>query len=99
VDGAGERAGPADGGRRAALGFGTRGATWFDAVERFLDAAIERDEEVVCTFEGFEADVPVGWSADAPAARWRLDGTVAVRVEGTRGPLAEWLSWWSSRMA
>lgn len=83
----------------AGAGFGTRGATWLDAVERFLDAAIDHDEELVCTFEGFEADVPVGWGAEAPAARWRLDGTVAVRVEGTRGPLAEWLEWWSGRMA
>ncbi|MFB6303624.1 MAG: hypothetical protein ABEH47_00535 [Haloferacaceae archaeon] len=84
--------------RRRALGF-AEGETWFDAIDDLLDASIERDEEFVCAFDGFEVDVPVRMGEDAPRARWRLDGTVAVSVEGTRGPLAEWLQWWSRRVA
>ena len=82
-----------------ALGFGTTGQTWFDAVEDLLDWTIERDEEFVCVFASLEVDVPVRMGEGAPAARWRLDGTVAVSVEGTRGPLAEWLAWWSDQVA
>lgn len=85
-------------GRRRALGF-AEGETWFDAVDDLLDASIESDEEVVCTFEEFEVDVPLRMGDDAPRARWRLDGTVTVSVEGTRGPLAEWLEWWSRRVS
>ncbi|MFB6157777.1 MAG: hypothetical protein ABEJ34_08050 [Haloferacaceae archaeon] len=83
---------------RRAVGF-AEGETWFDAVDDLLDATIERDEEFVCSFDGFEVDVPVRMGEDSPRARWRLDGTVAVSVEGTRGPLAEWLEWWSDRVA
>lgn len=85
-------------GRGRALGF-AEGETWFDAIDDLLDASIERDEEFVCTFDELEVDVPIRMGGDAPRARWRLDGTVAVSVEGTRGPLAEWLEWWSRRVA
>lgn len=98
TDGEGRAAAPVRG--PSSVGFG-EGETWFDAVEDVLDATIERDEAFVCTFEGFEVDVPLRMSGDGddpPRARWRLDGTVSVSVQGTRGPLAEWLEWWSRRM-
>lgn len=82
----------------ASAGFG-EGETWFDAIEDLLDATIERDEEFVCTFDALAVDVPVRMGEDSPRARWRLDGTVAISVEGTRGPLAAWLEWWSRRAA
>ncbi|MFB6161151.1 MAG: hypothetical protein ABEJ61_08245 [Haloferacaceae archaeon] len=74
------------------------GQTWLDAVEEMLDATIERDEAFEFTFEEFEVDVPLRMGGDAPRARWGLDGTVRVHVEGTRGPLAEWLRWWHRRV-
>lgn len=73
------------------------GTTWFDAVDELLDATIDADEQVECRFEGFAVDVPLRIGPDAPRAEWRLNGTVRVSVEGTRGPLAEWLRWWSGR--
>lgn len=93
--------------RPSSAGFG-EGETWFDAIEDLLDTSIERDEAFVCTFDGLEVDVPLRTSDDdgdgeagepVPRARWRLDGTVTVSVEGTRGPLAAWLEWWSRRAA
>ena len=80
----------------SSVGFG-EGETWFDAVENLLDAVIEHDEEFVCTFDAFAVDVPIRMGEGSPRARWRLDGTVTVGVEGTRGPLAAWLEWWSRR--
>lgn len=77
---------------------GEPGQTWLGAVEEMLDATIERDEAFEFTFEEFEADVPLRMGEDAPRARWGLDGTVRVHVEGTRGPLAEWLRWWHRRV-
>jgi hypothetical protein len=72
-------------------------STWFDAVDELLDATIDGDETLELDFEEFAADVPLRMGADSPTARWRLDGTVRVSVEGTRGPLAEWLRWWAGR--
>ncbi|MFB6303224.1 MAG: hypothetical protein ABEH78_10245 [Haloferacaceae archaeon] len=92
-----DHAPPSDG-PPASVGFG-EGETWFDAIEDLLDATIERDEEFVCTFDSFAVDVPLRMGEESPHARWRLDGTVAVSVEGTRGPLAAWLEWWSRRAA
>ncbi|MFB6281408.1 MAG: hypothetical protein ABEH40_05275 [Haloferacaceae archaeon] len=91
-------AAPPDDPLRSSAGFGA-GVTWFDAVEDLLDATIERDEEFVCTFDDLDVEVPVRMGEGSPRARWRLDGTVAVSVEGTRGPLAAWLEWWAGRAA
>ncbi|MFB6080492.1 MAG: hypothetical protein ABEJ81_05800 [Haloferacaceae archaeon] len=93
-----DRGGDDDARPPSSAGFG-EGETWFDAVEDLLDATIECDEEFVYTFDAFAVDVPVRMGGESPRARWRLDGTVAVRVEGTRGPLAAWLEWWSRRGA
>lgn len=96
-DGRGDgRASTADARPPSSVGFG-EGETWFDAVEDLLDAVIEHDEEFVCTFDAFAVDVPIRMGEGSPRARWRLDGTVTVDVEGTRGPLAAWLEWWSRR--
>jgi hypothetical protein len=74
---------------------GTRGeAAWFEALDELLDGAIDREEGLDCTLDDVTVDVPLQFGPDAPLARWHLDGTVRVRVEGTRGPLAEWLRWW-----
>jgi hypothetical protein len=78
--------------RRPAIGPGP--TTWFDVVEDFLDAAVERPENVHCEFEDLTVDVPMRMGEGADAARWRLNGAVDIRVEGTRGPLAEWLRLW-----
>lgn len=69
--------------------------TWFHTVDELLDATIDANETVECTFEEFAVDIPLRMGDDAPRARWRLDGTVRVSVEGTRGPLSEWLRWWA----
>lgn len=87
---------PGDGPGAPPAGGGARG--WLDAVESVLDATIEADEAVVCRFDELAVDVPLRPGADSPRARWRLDGTVTVSVDGTRGPLAEWLDWWSRRV-
>ncbi|MEF8818194.1 MAG: hypothetical protein V5A31_02620 [Haloferacaceae archaeon] len=71
--------------------------TWLDTVDELLDATIDANETVECAFDEFAVDVPLRIAEDAPQARWRLDGTVRVSVEGTRGPLAEWLRWWAGR--
>lgn len=75
-----------------------REQTWLDAIEEFLDATIERDEEFECRFDEFTVDVPLRMRDDPGShddfARWRFDGTMRVRIDGTRGPLAEWLRWW-----
>ena len=72
-------------------------STWLDAVDDLLDATIEADDVVECRFDDLAVDVPLRMGSDTPRARWRLDGTVRVSVEGTRGPLAEWLRWWAAR--
>lgn len=77
---------------------GNAGQTWLGAVEEVLDATIERDESFEFRFEEFEVDVPLLMGEKTPRARWGLDGTVRVHVEGTRGPLAEWLRWWHRRV-
>jgi hypothetical protein len=76
---------------------GVAESTWLDAVDDLLDATIEADEAVECRFDDLAVDVPLRMGVDAPRARWRLDGTVRVSVEGTRGPLAAWLRWWATR--
>jgi selenophosphate synthetase-related protein len=66
-----------------------------DAIEDVLDAQIDEPEDLEATFEEFEVDVPLRYGDDAPFARWGLDGTVRVSVDGMRGGLAEWLEYWS----
>lgn len=77
---------------------GARQQTWLDAVEDVLDATIEREAEFECTFEELNVDVPLRMGDPSSFARWNLDGTVRVRVDGTRGPLSEWLRWWYRRL-
>lgn len=72
--------------------------TWFDTVDELLDATIDADETVECTFEDLAVDVPMRMGEETPLARWRFDGTVRMSVEGTRGPLSEWLNWWAGRV-
>jgi hypothetical protein len=72
--------------------------TWFDTVDELLDATIDANEALECTFDDLAVDVPLRMGEEAPRARWRLDGTVRVSVEGTRGPLSEWLQWWAGRV-
>jgi hypothetical protein len=71
--------------------------TWLDVFDDVLDEVVDVEESLECTFDEFAVDVPLHMGADAPQARWRLDGTVRVSVEGRRGPLAEWLRWWHRR--
>jgi hypothetical protein len=71
--------------------------TWFDTVDELLDATIDADDDLELTFDGLAVDVPMRIGRDSPRARWRLDGTVRVSVEGTRGPLSDWLQWWARR--
>ncbi|SEA10933.1 hypothetical protein SAMN04488065_1885 [Haloplanus vescus] len=73
--------------------------TWLDLVDEVLDTAIDRDEELECTFEEVTVDVPLRMDTGDEFARWHLDGTVSVHVEGTRGPLADWLRWWSRQLS
>jgi hypothetical protein len=75
------------------------GQTWLDVVDDVLDTAIDREEELECTFEDVTVDVPLRMDADADFARWHLDGTVRVHVDGMSGPLAEWLRWWSTQLS
>jgi hypothetical protein len=72
--------------------------TWFDTVDELLDATIDADETVECTFDDLAVDVPMRMGEESPLARWRLDGTIRMSVEGTRGPLSEWLRWWAGRV-
>jgi hypothetical protein len=73
--------------------------TWLSLVEDVLDTAIDREEDLECTFEDVTVDVPLQMDSESEFARWQLDGTVRVRVDGTRGPLAEWLRWWSKQLS
>uniref|UniRef100_UPI002625D3A8 hypothetical protein n=1 Tax=Haloplanus sp. TaxID=1961696 RepID=UPI002625D3A8 len=70
-----------------------------DVVDDVLDTAIDREEELECAFEDVTVDVPLRMEANAEFARWHLDGTVRVHVDGMRGPLAEWLRWWSTQLS
>jgi len=78
---------------------GVRERTWLDVVDDVLDTAIDSEEDLECSFEEMTVDVPLRMNAEGEFARWHLDGTVRVRVEGTRGPLAEWLRWWSGQLS
>jgi hypothetical protein len=40
----------------------------------------------------------MAWGEEADRARWGLDGTVRVRIDGDRRPLAAWLDWWYDRV-
>jgi len=71
--------------------------SWLETVDEVLDESVDRGATVECRLEEFEVDVPLAFGEDADSARWRFDGTVRVNVEGQRGPLAEWLRWWSER--
>ncbi|WP_435068302.1 hypothetical protein [Haloplanus sp. C73] len=73
--------------------------TWLDLVDDVLDTAIDSEEDLECTFEEVTVDVPLRMDSDAEFARWHLDGTVSVHVEGMRGPLADWLRWWSQQLS
>ncbi|RCU47950.1 hypothetical protein DU504_11975 [Haloplanus salinus] len=75
------------------------GQTWLDVVDDVLDTAIDREEDLECTFEEVTVDVPLRMDSGAEFARWHLDGTVRVHVEGIRGPLADWLHWWSRQLS
>jgi hypothetical protein len=78
---------------------GTREQTWLDAVDDVLDTIIDREEDLECTFDELTIDVPLRMGPDADVARWRVNGTCRVRVDGVGGPLAEWLRWWSRQLA
>lgn len=76
-----------------------RAATWLDAVDDVLDAIIDREEDLECSFEELTVDVPIRMGPDADVARWQVDGTLRISVDGVGGPLAEWLRWWSRQLA
>jgi len=71
--------------------------SWVEALDDVLDSAVERDDVLELRAERLNVDVPLRFGADAERAEWRFDGTVTVTVEGTSGPLAEWLRWWYER--
>jgi hypothetical protein len=73
--------------------------TWLHLVDDVLDTAIDREEDLECTFEDVTVDVPLRMESDAEFARWHLDGTMRVHVDGMRGPLADWLRWWSRQLS
>jgi hypothetical protein len=70
------------------------GRTWLDVVERVLDEEIDREEAIRLTAEGLRVDVPLTYGDDPERATWRFDGSVTVRIDGMRGPLADWLKLW-----
>lgn len=70
---------------------------WLSFAEEMIDEGLDRDEQFDVTVENLEVDVPARFGEDAPAARWRFDGRVSVRIDGTRGPLAEWLQFWAAQ--
>ncbi|WP_423750558.1 hypothetical protein [Salinirarus marinus] len=76
-----------------------REQTWLDAVDDVLDAIIDREEDLECSFEELTVDVPIRMGPESDVARWRVDGTLRVSVDGADGPLAEWLRWWSRQLA
>ena len=78
---------------------GTREQTWLDAIDDVLDTIIDREEDLECSFQELTVDVPLRMGSDAEVARWRVDGTLRVRIDGAGGPLAEWLRWWSRQLA
>jgi len=75
------------------------GQTWLDVVDDVLDTAIDREEDLECTFEDVTVDVPLRMDSNPEFARWHLDGTVRIHVEGMRGPLSDWLRWWSGQLS
>ncbi|MFB6122918.1 MAG: hypothetical protein ABEJ78_05610 [Haloferacaceae archaeon] len=77
----------------------TREQTWLDAVDDVLDTIIDREEDLECSFEELTVDVPLRVGPESEVARWRVDGTLRVRIDGVGGPLAEWLRWWSRQLA
>lgn len=73
--------------------------TWMDAIEEVIDASIDEEADIEATFEDLTVDVPLRYGDDAERARWGLDGTVRVSVDGMRGHVAEWLHWWGQRQS
>jgi hypothetical protein len=71
--------------------------TWLDAIEEIIDASIDEQADIEATFEDLTVDVPLSYGDGAERARWGLDGTVRVSVDGMRGHVAEWLRWWGQR--
>ena len=66
------------------------------AADEFL---VNGDGIPMFTLEDVTVDVPLRMDSDSEFARWHLDGTVRVHVDGQRGPLAEWLRWWSKQLS
>ena len=65
---------------------------WLDALDDLIDESLNREEDITLSAEDLDVEVPLTFGRDAPAARWRFDGDVTVRVEGLRGSLAEWFA-------
>ena len=79
-------------------GDGEGWAEWIEVVDDVLDTAIGREEVIECTYKDFRVDVPISMGPGSESARWELNGTVRVHVEGRRGALAEWLQWWHRKL-
>lgn len=68
--------------------------SWMRIVDKLLDEEVDREEAIRLTAEDLAVDVPLSFGEDAERARWKFDGSVTVRVDGMRGPLADWLKLW-----
>jgi hypothetical protein len=71
---------------------------WLRTAEEVLDETVEREGTLECEFDEFAVGIPMAWGEEADRARWGLDGTVRVRIDGDRRPLAAWLDWWYDRV-
>lgn len=74
-----------------------RGRTWDDLLEDLLDEEVDREDEIELALSEVTVDVPMAFGEDAEHATWRFDGSVTVTVDGTRGPLADWVRYWRDR--
>jgi hypothetical protein len=68
------------------------------AIERLLDETVDRDESFELELEDLEVAVPLRFGEDAPTARWGLNGSVTVTVDGIRAPLREWIQLHEDRL-
>jgi hypothetical protein len=66
-------------------------------MDELLEEELSSDERVELAFEDVNVDVPLAFGDDAPAAEWRVDGTVRIETEGEAGALREWLQLWRER--
>ncbi|MEZ3116285.1 hypothetical protein RYH80_10230 [Halobaculum sp. MBLA0147] len=80
-----------------AQGVDPRRPEWSRRVDELLDEAVDREEDLVCSFDDVWVEVPLRTGGGAPTAEWGLSGSVEITVEGQRGPLADWLRWWHGR--